>query len=86
VAENPAVAGHGEQIEALHIVEGPVALRVLGCLRFLTMVKPFTPRSEFTSPSEREPDMARDEEAASRRFPGFRSNSHLSVQNLLTLK
>jgi hypothetical protein len=41
VAQNPTVAGHVEPIVALHIVASPVALRVLVCLRFLTMVKSF---------------------------------------------
>jgi hypothetical protein len=41
VAENPTVAGHVEPIEARPFVASPVALRVLVCLRFLTMVKSF---------------------------------------------
>ncbi len=63
------MAGKCEQIEALHIVASPVALRVLAGTRFLTRVKSFTPRTEFTSPSEREPDVGRDDEAARQRFP-----------------
>ena len=63
------MAGNCEPIEALHIVTSPVALRVRAGIHFLTRVKSFTPRTEFTSPSEREPDVARDDEAAARRFP-----------------
>ncbi len=51
MAQTPTVAGHVEQIDALHIVASPVALRVLAGKRFLTMVKSFDIRNRmYTSP------------------------------------
>jgi hypothetical protein len=47
VAQNPTVACHFEQIDALYIVASPVALRVLVCLRFLTRVKSFNIRTRI---------------------------------------
>ena len=58
MAENATVAGHVEQIEALHIVEEPIALRVLAGKRFLTMVKSFNIPTEFTSLRGMKPDVA----------------------------
>jgi hypothetical protein len=46
-AQNATVAGNGEQIEALHIVASPVALRVLAGKRFLTRVKSFDIRTRI---------------------------------------
>jgi hypothetical protein len=51
VAQNPTVVGNCEQIDALHIVASPVALRVLAGKRSLTMIKSFDIRNRiYTSP------------------------------------
>ena len=64
------VAGNCEQIDALPIVASPVALRVRAGPPLHDNGQAFHPVvTEFTSPSGREPDVGRDDEAARQRFP-----------------